>query len=203
MVLVRLGTSKTPEKDHYRVIKCNGNEITAVNINSGRVLRRHLSRFTRILERPHQPQPPQQHIEEDHDQQYAPLPSGVQAPALPPVPQNVGNQNDLPPALNVGNRAPNDLPPQPRPQQQQHVRFHPRAHNIEYDNEAAIAPGQTTRQQAARTGVPVPDHPLPRSALEHSVQARATAQQLQDQYRQNVQETLQLDRPAQNGQNQN
>ena len=200
MVLVRLGSNKTPEKEKYRVIKVKGNEITAVSIKTGRVLRCHLSRFTRILERPQQPQVPQQNIEEDHDRM--PLPSGAQAPPLPPAPQNVGNRNDLPPpALNVGNRAPNDLPP-PQPRQQQQVRFDPRAHNIEYDTEAAIAP-RTTRQQSARTGVPIPDHPLPRAPLEHSVQARTNAQQLQDQYQQDVQETLQLDRPAQNGQNQN
>ena len=197
MVLVRLGKSKTPEKDHYRVIKCKGNEITCVNINSGRVLRRHLSRFTRILERPHQPQLPQPPQREDDHDQYAPLPSGAQAPPLPPVPQNVGNQNDLPPAaLNAGNRDPNDLPPQQRRPQQQQVRFNERAHNIEYDTAGIIAPARTTRQQTARTGVPVPDHPLPKSALENSVQARANAQQLQDQYQHDVQETLRLDRPA-------
>ena len=50
IVLVHLGKNKTPEKDHYKVIKVNGNEITAVNLRTGRVLRRHLSKFTRILE---------------------------------------------------------------------------------------------------------------------------------------------------------
>ena len=87
MVLVRLGSNKTPEKEKYRVIRVKGNEITAVSIKTGRVLRRHLSRFTRILERPQQPQVPQQNIEEDHDRM--PLPSGAQAPPLPPAPQNV------------------------------------------------------------------------------------------------------------------
>ena len=213
MVLVRLGKQKTPEKDHYKVIKVNGNEITAVNVKTGRVLRRHLSKFTRILDRPHNPQPPQHRDDDgengnDHDQPHMPLPNGAQPPPPPePRPQrnNAGNRN-LPPALNNGNRIPNELPEvrrqpqQPRPPQ--HVRFNPEAQTVEYETDRAIAPPRTTRQHSARTGVPVPvpDHPLPRSALEHSVHARTNAQQIQDQYRQEVQQTLQLDRPPQNGQ---
>ena len=95
----------------------------------------------------------------------------------------------------------NDLPQQ-RVQQrrnrnpQQRVRFNERTHTLEYNTGSTIAPARTTRQEAARTGVPVPNHPLPNSALESSVQARTTAQQLQDQYQQNVQQALRLDRPV-------
>ena len=41
-VLVRLGQKKLPEKEHYEVVRVNGNEITTRNKTSGRVLRRHL-----------------------------------------------------------------------------------------------------------------------------------------------------------------
>ena len=225
IVLVRLGKNKTPEKDHYKVIKVNGNEITAVNLRTGRVLRRHLSKFTRILDRPHNPQPPQHRDDDegngnDHDQalQHVQLPNGAQPPQPPePRPQrnNAGNRN-LPPALNNGNRIPNELPrdrrhpqpqqpqlPQPRPpRQQQHVRFNPEAQTVEYETDRAIAPPRTTRQSTRETGVPVPNFPTNRSALEHSVRDQNTAQQMLDQFRQDTQESIRLDRPPQNGQNQ-
>ena len=84
----------------------------------------------------------------------------------------------MPPALNNGNQIPNELPEvrrqsqQPQPRPPQHVRFNPEAQTVEYETDRAIAPPRTTRQHSARTGVPVPvpDHPLPRSALEHSEQ---------------------------------
>ena len=56
LVLVRLGNNKIPEKDKYKVVEVKGNEITAKNVNSGRILRRHLSRFTNVMERPQQPE---------------------------------------------------------------------------------------------------------------------------------------------------
>ena len=231
MVLVRLGKNKTPEKDHYKVIKVNGNEITAVNLRTGRVLRRHLSKFTRILERPNNPQPLQHRDDDegdenhDHDQQIImQLPNGDQPPQ-PPEPQrpqlrnNAGNRN-LPPALNNGNRIPNELPgerrhpqppqqpqpqqprPQPRPPRQQQVRFNPEAQTVEYDTNSAIAPLRITRQLTRQTGVPVPNFPTNRSALEHSVRDQNTAQQMLNQFRSDTQQSIRLDRPPQNGQNQ-
>ena len=48
IVLVRLGRKKTPETDQYVVTKVNGKEITATNMNTGRSIRRHLCRFTKV-----------------------------------------------------------------------------------------------------------------------------------------------------------
>ena len=211
MVLVRLGNNKKPEKDQYKVIKLYGTAVTAVNINSGRVLRRHLSRFTRILERPHNPEPPQDHKAEDagdndHDQprHQMPLPNGAQPPQPPPGPPQQQNQQ---PALNDGNRVPNDLPEdrrqpqqpqQPRQQRQpnQGVHFDQQTHTLEFDAADTIAPRRLTRQQTAATGVPVPVLPNPTSALEHSVRNRNTAQQILNQHRRDTQQALRLDRPA-------
>ena len=199
VVLVRLGNNRIPEKDKYVVMNVKGNEITAKNVNSGRILRRHLSRFTKVMEKPQQTevlQPQQPEVSqqfEENDQHHAP--SGVApvaAETLPPPPeqQQQRDRNDR-----------NDLPQQRVQQQrnrnpQQRVRFNERTHTLEYNTGSTIAPARTTRQEAARTGVPVPNHPLPNSALESSVQARTTAQQLQDQYQQNVQQALRLDRPV-------
>ena len=209
MVLVRLGNKKLPERDHYRVIKCKGTEITAVNVNTGRVLRRHLSRFTRLLERPYQPRAPHQEQIEEEDHDHMSLPNGVQPP-MPPgpaqgPPQNVpGPAQGPPPALNDGNHGPNDLPEdrrQPQQQQQQprpppqQVRFNPRAHTLEYETDGTIAPRRTTRQSTQETGVPVPNFQTTGSALEHSVRNRNTAQQLLDQFRQDTQTALRQDRP--------
>ena len=199
VVLVRLGNNRIPEKDKYVVVNVKGNEITAKNVNSGRILRRHLSRFTKVMEKPQQTEvlPPQQpevsQQFEENDQHHAP--SGVApvaAETLPPPPeqQQQRDRNDR-----------NDLPQQRVQQQrnrnpQQRVRFNERTHTLEYNTGSTIAPARTTRQEAARIGIPVPNHPLPNSALESSVQARTTAQQLQDQYQQNVQQALRLDRPV-------
>ena len=82
------------------------------------------------------------------------------------------------------------------------MRFNPEAQTVEYDTNSAIAPLRTTRQLTSQTGVPVPNFPTNRSALEHSVRDQNTAQQMLNQFRSDTQQSIRLDRPPQNGQNQ-
>ena len=55
-MLVRLGQNKRPETDHFLVTKVNGKAITATNKRTGRELRRHLSRFTKLYDKPETPE---------------------------------------------------------------------------------------------------------------------------------------------------
>ena len=135
MVLVRLGKMNAkPEKDNYKVLEVKGNEITAENVNTGRILRRHLSRFTLITERPHKETHGIRKPEEEEEQRRTlPMPNGappplpgVQPPAqqppappphgAPPMDPNAGNhRNDdrLPaPGRGQGIGRNNDMPPQ-------------------------------------------------------------------------------------------
>ena len=53
LVLVRLGNRKIPEPNTYVVESVNGNAVVARNETSGRVVTRHLSRFSKLTEQPH------------------------------------------------------------------------------------------------------------------------------------------------------
>ena len=86
-VLVRLGTSKTAEKDHFTVTSVRGNEITARNNNSGTVLRRRLSRFTKVMEKSTQP-PTEYKQEPVEDRRNDPLPIQIISADTPLQPQN-------------------------------------------------------------------------------------------------------------------
>ena len=48
-VLVRLGLNKRPERDMYQVITVKGKQVTAINTVTGRIIRRTLDRFQKLL----------------------------------------------------------------------------------------------------------------------------------------------------------
>ena len=72
-VLVRLGNKKLPEKDPYIVVKVYGKEITARNVNTGKVVRRHIGRFTLLPQFARQNPLMDDDEEEDESRQPAPL----------------------------------------------------------------------------------------------------------------------------------
>merc|ERR1711881_316020 len=187
-VLVRLGQRKTVESDHYTVLSTRGNDITARNDNSGRILRRHLSRFTKIgestemkkTETDSETQTPVTREDPAEEREDGPpftpiLNEGQPQPLIIPQPRQPQPIQD---GLEQDQQARNE-----QPQDRRNVQFHPRAHTAEYDPNSAISPQRTTRSSARSTGVPVPDFPTTAQTLEYSRRAQNTAQELLDQFR--------------------
>ena len=94
-VLVRLQKKKTPETDQYVVTKVSGKEITATNQNTGRSIKRHLCRFTKVADEKEAPKLPaannEEKEEEENDVNPQPLLMGVPLKLPQDVRQNVGD----------------------------------------------------------------------------------------------------------------
>ena len=170
-VLVRLGTSKTREKDHFTVTSVRGNEITARNNNSGTVLKRHLSRFTKVMEK--STQPPTEYKQEPlEDRKNDPLPIPIISDDTPLQPQNEPEAQQQ--------QQQRDQRAQQQPGR--NVQFNPRAHTGEYNQNDQISP-PTTRRSATASGVPVPTFENTPTTLEYNRRNQETARQLINQYR--------------------
>ena len=170
-VLVRLGKNKRPETDHFLVTKVNGKEITATNKRTGRELRRHLSRFTKLYDKPETPE--EVHPEENENDVNPHLRVVV------PPPMNV--PQDVQPNLNVGedrNRRRNDEDQAPQ--------------NNEDERQALP---RHTRQTARESGVPIPEFPnVQQTVLELSRQDQAAAREIMNQFRQQTTDALMRNR---------
>ena len=143
-VLVKLSNKKQPEEDTYTVLTTRGTEVYARNDKSGQVLRRHLSRFTKIMEKPAQPPAPIQVDQADQGQSNDDLiPLSVINNAQPPQPIN----------LEPGTRQREE--PREEPQNQpRRVCFGRRARERSFNAEDQV---RTTRSKTAKSGVPVPE----------------------------------------------
>ena len=169
-VLVKLSNKKQPEEDTYTVLDTHGTEVYARNDKSGQVLRRHLSRFTKIMEKPAQPPAPIQVDQADQGQSNDDLiPLSVIDNAQPPQPIN----------LEPGTRQREE--PREEPQNQpRRARFGRRARNRSFNAEDQV---RTTRSKTAKSGVPVPEFKTTSATLEYNKRALETAKQMLDQYR--------------------
>ena len=177
-VLVRLGNKKRPEEETYSVLSTRGTEVYAKNEESGRVIRRHLSRFTKIVEK--STQPPDPVIEKDHASE--------------------ADEDII--ALSALNEAQPPQPTREQPHRQRHqqtrVRFNPRARARDF-NPDMPASRPTTRSKTAQTGVPVPNFPTTTATLERSKDAQETARQMFAQYRMEIEaaENVNREQPPQ------
>jgi hypothetical protein len=171
--LVRLGNRKIPEPNTYVVESVNGNAVVARNKTSGRVVTRHLSRFSRLTEQPHLD------VVETGDQPVKeqeppdPHPSAFFDGALP---------------LEVPNPVPLDREQEDRRRaQDQEDQEEQRRRQVQFNPLAREYSPPTSRQKSRQTGVPSPNFSnVQSSTLERSVRERATAAQILDQYRGDV-----------------
>ena len=196
-VLVRLGNKKTPERDHYLVTNVKGNEITAENMQTGKVLKRHLTRFIKIKGKTQAKQNDSNRQEEQEKEEDVMIELPVEMPpgrAPPPrdVEQNVredrarDRRND---------EAPQDqrrlIPPRDVDQNAREDRDREGRNGEDDEGQSS----RTTRQKSRATGVPPPDFPnVQGSVLERSARERATATELLNQYRQDTNAALEQQR---------
>ena len=173
LVLVRLGNRKIPEPNTYVVESVNGNAVVARNETSGRVVTRHLSRFSKLTEQPHLD------VVETGDQPVKeqeppdPHPSAFFDGALP---------------LELPNPVPLDREQEDRRRaQDQEDQEEQRRRQVQFNPLAREYSPPTSRLKSRQTGVPPPNFPnVQSSTLERSVRERATATQILDQYRGDV-----------------
>ena len=182
IVLVRLGQNKLPEKQKFQVIKVYGKEITAIGLDTGKVVRRHVNRFTLLKSKDvglrDDAHEPIEHMEQADPQVDAPAVArdddeeddllDVQdrdADVLPnaPAPNQPGQNHGLPQQLQ-----------QPQPRQddgRRQVGFNPNV-DVRVVDRHIPPPSRNLRS----SGVPAPDLPnVMRTPLENSAQARAEA----------------------------
>ena len=163
-VLVRLGNKKIPEPDTYVLVPVDGNTIMARNTMSGCVLTRHLSQFTRLTEQlnPEEPKNCDQPVKEQEPSD--PHPTTILDGALPlEVPNPV-----------LLDREQEDQRAQEEDQERRQVQFNP---------QAKVLSPVMTRQNWRQSEVSPAEFPrVQSSTLERSARARATAQQLLNQY---------------------
>ena len=199
-VLLRLGNRKTVEEDHFTVVSVRGNEVFATNDQTGRLYRRHLSRFTKIggkdQKNDSNPTPKPENENQDPDKREDDIAENNTGPigltwngARPKQPLN------RQPAENQDQRAAQNR------RQNRRVQINNRAQRAEYDQDREISP-PTTRRNAREQGIPVPNFNLPSAPLERNPQARDEVNQILNQYRQRIEEQRQLP-PRQEPQNQN
>ena len=180
-VLIRLGNNKRPETDHFLVTKVNGAEITATNKRTGREFRRHLSRFTKLNEKPEEVRPEK----------------------LNGNPEEVRpeNENDVNPHLLVVDTPPTNIPQDAQPNlnigedRDRRRNDEDRAPPDNQDERQPPSP-RTTRSRVRETGIPVPEFPnVQPTVLERSRRDQAAARELMNQFRQQTTETLMRNRP--------
>ena len=164
-VLIRLENHKLPDRDTYEVINVNRNAITARNKTSGRVLTRHLSRFTRLTKQSNQPES---------------QPCDVPVRGMEPPDPYPTSPFDGAPPLEVPNPGPLDREQEDQRAQQDRDR----ERRVQFNPEARAYSPRSTRQRSRETGIQPPEFPnVQPSTLERSAQQQATARQLLDQYR--------------------
>ena len=164
-VLVRLGNKKIPEPDTYVVVRVEGNAITARNETSGRVLTRHLSRFTKLTEQSNPKESKNCDPPVKEQEPSDPHPKTILDGALP---------------LEVPNPVPLDREQEDRRAQEEDQE----RRQVQFNPQAQVLSPVTIRQKSWQSGVPPPEFPNGQSStFERSSRARATAQQLLDQYR--------------------
>ena len=205
IVLVRLGQNKLPEKQKFQVIKVYGKEITAIGLDTGRVVRRHVNRFTLLKSKDvglrDDAHEPIEHVEQADPQVDAPAVArdddeeddlldlqDREANVLPNVPappqpgQNHGIQQQLQP------QQPQQLlqPPPGQDNDRRQVGFNPNVDVRVVDRH--IPPPS---RQLRSSGVPAPDLPnVMRTPLENSAQARAEATAIIHDHEQTMRQQL-------------
>ena len=175
-VLVRLKKNKTPEKDQYVVTKVNGKEITAMNKNTGRSLKRHLCRFTKIADKKkvttqekHAEETEVENENEEKKEENTDVNPNLLFVGMPPkFPRDV--------QPNVGDGRIDEALARPE--------------------EPIESPRRTTRRTTRETGIPVPEFPnVQPSVLERSRRERADATEMLNRFRRETHDAIQRTRP--------
>ena len=110
-VLVRLGLNKLPERDMYQVINVKGKQVTAINTVTGRIIRRTLDRFQKLMKQNLSPP-----VVPDQTQDAPDAPSSTTVLAPPTVAPAAPMATEGPaPAPNA---RPDPAPPVPAPEAQ-------------------------------------------------------------------------------------